>query len=60
MWGCDRKKTNTTKLYSLMSKNTNYESPEVKIMEIISEGILCTSIPGYGDGSFEDYDEIGW
>jgi hypothetical protein len=44
-----------------MIKNTNYESPETKVMEIMAEGVLCQSgVPGYGNGSFEDYDEIEW
>ena len=44
-----------------MIKNTNYESPETKVMEIMAEGVTCQSgAPGYGNGSFEDYDEIEW
>ena len=44
-----------------MIKNTNYESPETKVMEIMAEGVLCQSgVPGYGNCSFEDYDEIEW
>lgn len=43
-----------------MIKNTNYESPEVKVMEILAEGVLCSSGEGAGIGSFEDYDEIEW
>lgn len=44
-----------------MIKNTfNYESPEVTVTEIVAEGVLCASVPGYGDGSFNDYDEIDW
>lgn len=45
-----------------MIRNTNYESPEVKVMEIFAEGVLCQSeVPGYGDGSFNDYDDsINW
>lgn len=40
-----------------MIKNTfNYESPEVKVMEIIAEGVLCES--GLeGSGSFNPYGE---
>ena len=42
-----------------MIKNTfNYESPEVKVMEIIAEGVLCESGETTGTGSFEMYDEI--
>lgn len=44
-----------------MIKNTfNYESPEVKVMEIIAEGVLCESGETTGTGSFEMYDEINW
>ena len=44
-----------------MIKNTNYESPETKVMEVMAEGVLGQSgVPGYGNGSFEDYDEIEW
>ncbi len=37
-----------------MIKNTNYESPETKVMEIMAEGVLCQS--GVG-GGFNPYDE---
>lgn len=39
-----------------MIKNTNYESPEAKVMEILAEGVLCQSDLG-GSGSFNPYDE---
>lgn len=31
-----------------------YETPEVEVMELVSEGVLCAS------GAFEDYDELNW
>lgn len=37
-----------------------YETPTIEIVEIESEGVLCASVPGAGEGSFNDYDEIGW
>lgn len=44
-----------------MIKNTfNYESPEVIVTEIMAEGVLCASVPGYGNGSFEQYEEEEW
>lgn len=44
-----------------MIKNTfNYESPEVKVMEIIAEGVLCESNEAAGYGSFEMYDKESW
>ena len=43
-----------------MIKNTNYESPEAKVMEILAEGVLCSSGEAAGNGSFEQYDEIEW
>lgn len=37
----------------------NYESPEVKVTEILTEGVLCSSgIPGSGSGDINDYDDI--
>lgn len=41
-----------------MTRNTIYETPEVKLMEFESEGVLCAS--GAGNGIFKDYDEIDW
>lgn len=44
-----------------MIKNTfNYESPEVKVTEIMAEGVLCQSGEAGGAGSFELYEEIDW
>ena len=28
-----------------------YETPEVEVLELVSEGVLC---------AFEDYDELNW
>ena len=36
-----------------------YETPQVEVMELVSEGVLCAS--GAGTGSFNDYDDpINW
>ena len=43
-----------------MIRKSNYETPITEVMEIQAEGVLCESIPGFGEGSFEDYDDINW
>lgn len=44
-----------------MIKHTfNYESPEVKVMEIVAEGVLCASGEAGGIGNFSDYEELEW
>ena len=35
-----------------------YETPEVEVLELVSEGVLCAS--GAGTGMFKDYDELDW
>ena len=51
----------TINIYNIMIKNTfNYESPEVKVTEIMAEGVLCQSGEAGGAGSFELYEEIDW
>lgn len=37
-----------------------YETPEVEVLELVSEGVLCASGEGAGNGIFKDYDEIDW
>lgn len=42
-----------------MSKN--YETPEIEVGELISEGVLCESGSTESGNSFNYYDEvIGW
>lgn len=41
-----------------MSKN--YETPEIEVGELISEGVLCESGSTELDNSFNYYDKINW
>ena len=44
-----------------MEKSINYISPEIKVMEIMTEGLLCLSQGTGGGESFPVPDEIpGW
>ena len=46
------------KLYNQMNTNVfNYEAPEVKVVELYAEGVLCASgqLEGWGDG-----DDFTW
>ena len=40
-----------------MNKNVfNYEAPEVKVVELYAEGVLCSSLTEGGKGNFGYFD----
>lgn len=40
-----------------MENKTNYISPDIEVLNVKINDVLCTSIPGFGDGGNLDYDE---
>ncbi len=38
------------------NKLTSYDSPEVKVVDILAEGVLCSSIEDYGKG--DDFSDL--
>lgn len=45
----------------MKTKVTHYESPEVSVMEILTEGILCASDSKFSGNGFEYYEEdLSW
>ena len=43
-----------------MNKNVfNYEAPEVKVVELYAEGVLCSSLTDGREGNFFDFEDGG-
>lgn len=40
-----------------MENKNNYIAPLVEVLNVKINDVLCTSIPGFGDGGNLDYDE---
>lgn len=43
-----------------METKQTYISPEVSILDVKAEGVLCASIPAAGNGFLKEYDELDW
>ena len=39
-----------TQTINFMENKTVYMAPAVEVLEFRQEGVICQSIPGYGDG----------
>ena len=40
-----------------MENKTNYITPLAEVLNVEFKEVLCTSIPGFGDGGNLDYDD---